>query len=364
MKVAHVRELNGPAGAPWRLAVALASPPPGGTARTGEAATAVPGHWLDLEPARRRLVGRDPGRAHNAMLFRQPIGTLDDQLARGIRIEALGELLDAFQAITGPADTEDDEAILAAADLAFGPPILYPPAFRDFYAFEGHVRTMWERRGGEIPEAWYRLPIFYFSNTSEIRGPGDPVWAPRGSNELDFELEVGAIVDTPAFNLAEERAEEAIGGYFIVNDWSARDLQREETAVRLGPAKGKDFATSIGPWIVTPDELAEASKSGTLAPDLAMTATVVAADGRAVEVSRGTWASAQFSFGQMLARASADVHLRPGEILGSGTVGTGCLLEVKGETLGRWLEPGDEVVLAIERLGELRSPVVERPARS
>ena len=359
MKVAHVREINSPAGAPWRLAVALDRSVISGT---GEAPTALPSRWLDLEAARRRVVTRDPGRAHNSILFRQPIGSLDTQLERGIRIEGLGELLDAFEGIELAGD--DDEAIFETTDLAFGPPILRPPAFRDFYAFEGHVRTMWERRGGEIPEAWYRLPIFYFSNTSEIRGPGEAVWAPRGSSELDFELEVGAIVDTPAFNLPEARAEEAIGGYFVVNDWSARDLQREETAVRLGPAKGKDFATSIGPWIVTPDELAGARAAGARAPDLAMTASVVTADGRSVEVSRGTWASAQFSFGQMLARASADVHLRPGEILGSGTVASGCLLEVKDQTLGRWLEPGDEVMLAIERLGELRSPIAERPSTS
>ena len=220
---------------------------------------------------------------------------------------------------------------------------------------------MWQRRQSEIPEAWYRLPIFYFSNTSEIRGPGDPVWAPRGSSELDLELEVGAIVDTPAFDLTEERAAEAIGGYLIVNDWSARDLQRDESTVRLGPAKGKDFATSIGPWIVTPDELADAWRDGAMAPDLEMTATVVGADGRTVEVSRGSWATARYSFAQMLARASADVHVRPGDLLGSGTVGTGCLLEVKDATLGRWLEPGDLVTLTIEGIGDLKSPVVVRP---
>jgi fumarylacetoacetate (FAA) hydrolase len=355
MKVAHVREVNGPAGAPWRLAVALEAP----LAERRDRPAAPPSRWLDLEPARRRIVARDPGRAHNSVLFRQPIGTLDDHLQRGLRIEALAEIVDALEGIGGPGD---DEAVLEAGDVAFGPPILRPPSFRDFYAFEGHVRTMWERRGGEIPEAWYRLPIFYLSNTSEIRGPGEPVWAPRGSAELDFELEVGAIVDTPAFNLSESHAEEAVGGYFILNDWSARDLQREETAVRLGPAKAKDFATSIGPWIVTPDELTTARAADALAPDLAMSATVVPAHGGSVEISRGSWASAQFSFGQMLARASADVHLRSGEILGSGTVSTGCLLEVKDATLGRWLEPGDEVVLSIERLGELRSPVVERPA--
>lgn len=345
MKVAHVRERNAPAGAPWRLAAAL----------PGERES--PGRWLDLEVARRRLARRDERLAHNEPLFRRPITTLDDHLAAGLRVAALGAVLDAYGSPPDREDDEDDEAVLDAADLSFGPPILRPPSFRDFYAFEQHVATMWRRRGGEVPEAWYRLPIFYFSNTSEIRGPDDPVWAPRASSELDFELEVGALVDTAAVDLAPERAEEAIGGYLVLNDWSARDLQRDETTVRLGPAKGKDFATTIGPWLVTPDELADVRQGTGFA--LAMTADV-----NGTEISRGTWASAQFSFGEMLARASADVRLRPGDLVGSGTVGTGCLLEVREATLGRYLEPGDEVVLRIERLGELRSPVVARPERA
>ncbi len=171
---------------------------------------------------------------------------------------------------------------------------------RDFYAFERHVATMWSRRGGEVPEAWYRLPIFYFGNVSELRGPGEPVWAPRGSTELDFELEVCALVDTPVRDLPEERAEEAIGGYTILNDWSARDLQREETTVRLGPAKGKDFAVSIGPWLVTPDELASARRPGATGPDLAMTAEVRTADGRSVAVE-----PRQLGLGPVLVRADA-----------------------------------------------------------
>ena len=345
MRVAHVRERHAPAGAPWRLAAAPID---------GDA-------WLDLEVARRRLVGRDPGRAHNSSLFRQPISTLDDVFARGMRIAALGEILDGF--VAGGRLDADDDAVLGAAHVALGPPVAAPPSFRDFYAFEQHVATMWGRRGSEVPEAWYRLPIFYFSNVSEVRGPGDPVWAPRDSEELDFELEVGAVVDTPAYNLSGDRAEEAIGGYLIVNDWSARDLQRDESTVRLGPAKGKDFALSIGPWIVTPDELADRRAAGATAPDLAMTATVRAPDGRVTEVSRGSWSIARYSFGQMLERASADVHVRAGDILGSGTVGTGCLLEVKDSTLKRWLEPGDVVTLAIERLGELSTPVIARPDR-
>lgn len=346
MRVGHVRERTAPTGAPWRLAAAADATSP----------------WLDLEIVRRRLIAADSRREHNAILFRQPITTLDDHLTRGLRIGALAELVEGFGESGGPRDADDD-AVLDEADLAFGPPILRPPSMRDFYAFEQHVATMWRRRESEIPEAWYRLPIFYFSNTSEIRGPGDPVWAPRGSTELDFELEVGAVVDTPAFNLPADRAAEAIGGYFVLNDWSARDLQRDESTVRLGPAKGKDFATTIGPWIVTPDEVASHRSDGASAPDLAMTATVQEAGGRTVEVTRGSWSAARYSFGQMLARASADVHVRPGEILGSGTVGTGCLLEVKDETLGRWLQPGDVVTVSIEGIGDLQTPIVTRPTR-
>jgi fumarylacetoacetate (FAA) hydrolase len=151
-------------------------------------------------------------------------------------------------------------------------------------------------------------------------------------------------------------ADDAIGGYCIFNDWSARDLQREETIVRLGPAKGKDFASSIGPWLVTPDELADARGLGASGPDLAMMAEV-----NGVETSRGRWADVQYSFGQMLERASADAALLPGDLVGSGTVGSGSLLEVRETTIGRYLEPGDEVLLRIDRLGELRTPIVARP---
>jgi fumarylacetoacetate (FAA) hydrolase len=331
MKIAHVREIAAPAGTPWRLAAALDA---------GDA----PSRWLDLEPVRRSQVQTDPRLAHNSALHRQPLTTLDALLARGLRVAALGELVEAV----------DAEPALQAEDLEFGPPILQPPSLRDFYAFEGHVRTMWERRGGTVPEAWYRIPIFYFSNVSEVRGQDEPVWRPAASRELDYELEVAALIDTPVHDLTASHGEEAIGGYLVFNDWSARDLQREETTVRLGPAKGKDFAASIGPWLVTPDELADTREGNGY--DLEMGAAV-----NGVEISRGTWADAQFSFGAMIERASADVRLRPGDLIGSGTVGTGCLLEVKDERFGRWLEPGDVVSLTIERLGTLTTPIVERP---
>ena len=335
MKIAHVRERFAPAGASWRLAAAYG---------TGDA----PARWIDLEAARRRAIRVRPTLEHDSAVHRRPLTTLDEHLAGGLRIEALRDLTEGFE-----PRSEDDAAVLDVADLAFGPPLLRPPSLRDFYAFEGHVRTMWERRGGEVPETWYRLPIFYFSNVSEVRGPDDPIWSPAASSELDYELEVAAVIDTPAIDLPADRAEEAIGGYTIFDDWSARDLQREETVVRLGPAKGKDFASSFGPWLVTPDELADA-RSGT-GFDLAMTATV-----NGTETSRGRWSDAQFSFGEMVARASADVHLRAGDLIGSGTVGTGCLLEVRDATLGRYLEPGDEVVLTVDRLGSLRNPIVAR----
>ncbi|MFI5261445.1 MAG: fumarylacetoacetate hydrolase family protein [Candidatus Limnocylindrales bacterium] len=331
MRLAHVRERNAPAGAPFRLAAALPD-----------------GSWLDLEPARRRLGARDPRLPHNDPLFRRPVTTIDAHLAAGHRVAELARIVDPFRA-------GDEELTLHDSDLRFGPAVLHPLSFRDFYAFETHVRAMWARRQDTIPEAWYRLPIFYFSNISELRGPGDPVWAPRGSSELDYELEIGALIDQPAVDLTAEHAEEVIGAYFIVNDWSARDLQREESAVRLGPAKGKDFAVSSGPWLVTPDELAGTREGKGHA--LVGTAYV---NGQAC--SRGSWAAIHFSFGEMLARASADVHLRAGEMLASGTIGSGCLLEVREATLGRFLEPGDVVTLEVERLGRLETPIVSRPA--
>src|SRR5919197_900917 len=315
MKIAHARERHGPAGAPWRLVAALA-------AHQGA------NRWLDLEIARRRLAASDPRRTHNSALFRQPVTTLDAHFSQGSRVEALAELVEDFE----PRDPDDD-AVLDASDLAFGPPILDPPSFRDFYAFERHVRTVWQRRGGEVPDAWYRLPIFYFGNTSELRGPGDPVAPPRGSSELDFELEVAAVIDTPARDLTTAAGEQVIGGDTNLNDWSARDLQRGETTVRLGPAKSKDFATSIGPWLVTPDELADARSGNGYRLD--GVACVRATDGRSIEVARTSWSEIAFSFGHMLERASADAGLRPGELIGSGTFGGGCLLESKDDTLAR-----------------------------
>src|SRR5262245_4565895 len=143
MKIAHAKERHAQAGTTYRLMAAL---------------DADGRRWFDLEVARRRAVRADERRAHNSVLFRQPVTTLDEHLARGLRVEALAEIVDGFQ------PTDEDDAVAGASDLAFGPPILRPTSLRDFYAFERHVATMWHRRDQQVPEAWYRLPIFYFSN--------------------------------------------------------------------------------------------------------------------------------------------------------------------------------------------------------
>jgi 2-keto-4-pentenoate hydratase/2-oxohepta-3-ene-1,7-dioic acid hydratase in catechol pathway len=257
-----------------------------------------------------------------------------------------------------PADVYD----LSAVRLL--PPVPVPPSVRDFYAFEQHVRTARQRRGLEMEPDWYQLPVFYFTNPAAILGPGDEVAVPPGSQQLDFELEVAAVVGLGGSDLDPETAGRHIAGFAVMNDWSARDLQRREMKLSLGPAKGKDFATSLGPVLVTPDELEPYRKAA--AYDLAMTATV-----NGVEYSRASLADIYWSFGEMLAYASRGTRLVPGDVIGSGTCGTGCILElslVHGEESYPWLQPGDEVVLEVEHLGRLANRVVEgwpiRPLRT
>jgi 2-keto-4-pentenoate hydratase/2-oxohepta-3-ene-1,7-dioic acid hydratase in catechol pathway len=224
---------------------------------------------------------------------------------------------------------------------------------RDFYAFEEHVATARRARGLEMEPDWYELPVFYFSNPYAVLGPDDPVAAPPGCEELDYELEVAAVVGRSGRDLDPQHAEEHIAGFTIMNDWSARDLQRREMRLGLGPAKGKDFATSLGPSLVALDEL-EDRRAGK-AYDLAMTARV---NGR--EYSRGNLADAHWSFGEMLAYASRGTRVAPGDVIGSGTCGTGCILElslVHGHDAYPWLYPGDVVELEVERLGVLRNTV-------
>src|SRR5437763_3467834 len=218
---------------------------------------------------------------------------------------------------------------LAEVDLR--PPVLHPPSVRDFYAFEQHVRTARAARGLEVPREWYEQPVFYFSNPAAIYGPDAEIPHPSETSELDYELEVAAVIG----------AEGKIGGFTVMNDWSARDVQREEMRVGLGPAKGKDFSTSLGPILVTADEFDGSS------------ATMVAlVNGE--ERSRGELGDMYFPWEQLVAQAARNTVLRAGDVLGSGTVGTGCILE-HGD--GRWLRPGDIVELEVEGIGVLRNRV-------
>ena len=219
----------------------------------------------------------------------------------------------------------------ALADVRLRAPIPQPPSVRDFYAFEQHVATARASRGLEVPPEWYGQPVFYFSNPAAIFGPDDDIAFPATSSAWDYELEVAAVVG----------ADGRIAGFTVLNDWSARDLQRAEMTVGLGPAKGKDFATSLGPVLVTPDELGDLR--------LEMTARV-----NGEERSRGNLGDIHWPFEELAAHAAESTRLVPGDVLGSGTVGTGCILE-HGD--GRWLQAGDEVELEVEGIGILRNRV-------
>jgi fumarylacetoacetate (FAA) hydrolase len=246
-------------------------------------------------------------------------------------VQLAAQTLQSFFTGGGKA-REHAEYRLDEVDLR--PPVLKPPAVRDFYAFEQHVKTARAGRGLDVPEEWYRIPVFYFSNPNAMYGPGDEIPYPEGTNELDYELEVAAVIG----------AEGRIGGFTVMNDWSARDLQRAEMKVGLGPAKGKDFATSLGPVVVTPDEFDGSS-------------AVMIARVNGEERSRGNLADMHHSWEAIVAHAARNTELCPGDILGSGTVGTGCILEL-GD--GRWLQPGDVVELEVEGIGVLRNTVGPR----
>jgi 2-keto-4-pentenoate hydratase/2-oxohepta-3-ene-1,7-dioic acid hydratase in catechol pathway len=232
------------------------------------------------------------------------------------------------------------------------PPVPNPRTFRDFYAFEQHVKAARARRGLEMVPEWYEVAIFYFSNTGSLKGHLEPVKRTTSTSELDFELEVGAVIGKDVQDVRGETAEDAIFGFLVLNDWSARDLQRQEMKCSLGPAKGKDFATSIGPWVVTKDELAD-RRVGPGRYDLTMHAR---RNGR--EISRANFKDLTYDFTKMIERGSRDAMMYRGDLMGSGTCGTGCILELGPEKAGGWLQPGDSLELEIERLGTLTTPIV------
>jgi fumarylacetoacetate (FAA) hydrolase len=228
------------------------------------------------------------------------------------------------------------------------------PSFRDFYAFEAHVRNARKKRGLDMAPEWYDAPVFYFSNPASIVGPDVPIIKPDDTNELDYELEIAIVLARDGRDIPIAEADSYILGFTLLNDWSARDIQRQEMKVGLGPAKGKDFATSIGPWLVTPDQLEprclpDISRGKRY--DLTMTAQV-----NGVEYSRGNLQDMNWTFAELIARASHNTVVRAGDLIGSGTVGTGCITEFPDGTYP-WLQIGDVVTLRADELGVLQNPI-------
>lgn len=228
----------------------------------------------------------------------------------------------------------------ALGDVFLAPPVIRPRAFLDFYTFEQHVRTCRAKRGLDVAPEWYRVPAYYNSNTSALYGHGQVVPFPPGEERMDYELELACVIGTTCRNVKETEAERVIAGYTILNDWSARSLQLEVMAIGLGPARGKDHASSLGPYLATPNELDDVR-------DLGMRAFV-----NGELWSEGRSGDSHFTFAQMICYASRARTLFPGDILGSGTVGTGC-----GFEQDRFLRPGDCVRLEIDGLGSLENSV-------
>jgi fumarylacetoacetate (FAA) hydrolase len=275
--------------------------------------------------------------AMRLITFRDPAGDMRVGRLDGDRVAVLSAptMIDWLRG-EGRGDAGEEHAL---ADVDLLAPVPEPPSVRDFYAYEEHVATGTRLRDSEIPPEWYEVPVFYFSNPASIHGPGEEVRKPELTSLLDFELEIAAVIG----------GDGEIAGFTLFNDWSARDLQRQEMAVGLGPAKGKDFAISLGPWIATPDELPY--RDGRLRFE-------ATAEINGEEVTRTDAGTKHWSWPQLVAHAARDTRLRTGDVIGSGTLNRGCLLElgpIEGE---RFLEPGDTVALTAPGLGRLEARVV------
>jgi 2-keto-4-pentenoate hydratase/2-oxohepta-3-ene-1,7-dioic acid hydratase in catechol pathway len=298
------------------------------------------------------------GVVSDAGLHELPAGTTVLDLVRAGLPAALGA---GTAALAGPAVPLDAVRLL---------PPLQAPTVRDFVAFEEHVegvRRSIDGVGGVVPE-WFEAPTFYFTNPYALVGAHDDVPVPPGSRQFDFELEVAVVVGRDGASLTPEQAREHVFGYTVLNDWSARDLQRREMRVSLGPAKGKDSATTLGPWLVTADELEPyRDDDGFLALDLRVAVNDV-------EVGQDLLSNMGWPFEELISYASRGTEVRAGDVLGSGTCGNGgCLAELwgrRGEQTPPPLQPGDVVEMTVEGIGTIRNRVVPgvelppvRPAR-
>jgi len=226
-------------------------------------------------------------------------------------------------------------------NIIFKKPLDKISVYRDFYAHEKHVKKGFEKRNEPVPDAWYEMPVYYKGATEGFIGPEEEILWPSYTDKLDYELELAAVVGRDGKNINPKSALDHIFGYTILNDISARDIQKKEMSVRLGPSKGKDFCSIIGPVIITADEF-EGKE-----PSLTMTAKI-----NSKEWSRGKSDDSHFTWAEMIAHASSEEFLLAGDLLGSGTVGTGCGLE-----LDKWIQPGDVIELTVDKIGTLKNVV-------
>jgi fumarylacetoacetate (FAA) hydrolase len=248
-------------------------------------------------------------------------------------------------------------SMMPESDTLLAAPVPHPVSCRDGYAFRQHVESARKGRGLPMIPEFDHFPIFYFTNHLAITGPGEIYVMEKALERLDFELEVAVVVGKEGRNIQASRADEYIFGYMIMNDWSARELQTQEMKLNLGPAKGKDFATSLGPYLVTRDELESRLEKG---PNGERYNLRMKAFHNGKQVSDGNLRDMNWTFAQILERASYGVTLRPGEVIGSGTVGTGCYMELNLTTLKDqpvWIHPGDEFALEVDILGRLENTV-------
>lgn len=263
-------------------------------------------------------------------------------------MELAREALDTYAPLKhqDPTGPNGERLIHSLPDVKLLAPLTRANLIRDFLAFEAHTRKGYERRGQEFPQLWYQIPVYYKGNPRSIVGPDETVEWPPYTRKFDYELEIACVIGKEGRDIPEDRAHEFIAGYTIFNDFSARDVQMEEVQLRLGPAKGKDFATGMGPYLVTPDEI----------PDPRNLRMIARVNGEVW--SDGNSGTSHWTFPQMIAYASRSETLYPGDVFGSGTVGGGC-----GYELDRWVQPGDLIELEISHLGVLRhrvgSPIKE-----
>ncbi|MDW8261889.1 MAG: fumarylacetoacetate hydrolase family protein [Phycisphaerales bacterium] len=304
-------------------------------------------------PGGQRVALRELFRRGDADLERVPIYFSD--LAATV-----AHLEDVVEAVRDWARQRADQVgaarTIAPRPVRFLPPVPHPRSFRDYHVFEAHARSVRARIGQELPPAWYDQPSFYFSNPGSLVGHDAPVYGPAGSNQLDFELELGIIIGRGGRDIPARDAWKHVAGFTIINHFCARDVQIAEMSLGLGPGgKGKDFATAVGPYLVTLDQMRDRiDDSGRIRLNM-----VARLNGR--EICRANSAAMHYTWPRIIEHASRDAELFPGDLIGSGAVGGGCIFEIGPEAVGGWLQPGDVVELEVERLGILRTPIVERP---